>query len=70
MKVQELRDKITEANNMYPADALRDFLLDNKDKMTLDLIARVIKGVYDDFEVKLLVERLEATNALAYNPKE
>ena len=31
-----------------PAQELRDFLLDNKDRMTVDLIARVLVGVFDD----------------------
>lgn len=54
---------------MYPADILREFLLDNKDKMTLDLIARVMNGVYDEAEVNILIERLEATKLTGYNPE-
>lgn len=55
---------------MYPADLLRDFLLDNKNTMTLDLIARVFNGVYDEAEVRLLIERLNATMLTGFKPEE
>lgn len=53
-----------------PAQMLRDFLLDNKDTMTIDLIARVFNGVFDKTEIKILIERLEATEGKGFNPEQ
>lgn len=55
---------------MKPADILRDFLLDNYDDMTLDLIARVINGVYDQAELNILIDRLRATQGAGYKQGE
>jgi hypothetical protein len=53
-----------------PAQQLRDFLLDNKETMTIDLVARVLNGVYDETEVSILIERLHATKLGGFNPEE
>jgi len=45
---------------MFPSQILKDFFLDNKDEITIDLVARVISEVYDKTEVKILIQRLDA----------
>lgn len=46
---------------MNPSSLLKEFLLDNENTMTLDLIARTLNQVFDKAEIKILIERLQAT---------